>query len=239
VAAALRAATSDVLALTSPGQADNILEGTVLPVSPADAVAAGDYTNVPLLVGLVRDESKTGMQSYYQINDQTLFGMMYDFDPNNPTAPGSATLAAILKPDVTVEAYNTAAAEATAANAASWSAEVLNLFAPKQPKTYAYLWTWAQGPDPWKTLFGSGHGMDVAFIYGNFGKGMYSIVYTDENKAGREALSDAMMRSIGAFMRTGDPNDPSLGTTWAPWTKAAPRRLLLDATLTEKKISME
>ena len=48
------------------------------------------------------------------------------------------------------------------------------------------------------------------------------------------ALSDAMMRSIGAFARTGDPNNASLGVTWPVW----PATLVFDATPTAKAISV-
>jgi para-nitrobenzyl esterase len=53
------------------------------------------------------------------------------------------------------------------------------------------------------------------------------------NEKGRLALSNAVMASIGAFMRKGDPNTPELGATWAPW----PSQLLLDATLTATRIT--
>ncbi len=38
-------------------------------------------------------------------------------------------------------------------------------------------------------------------------------------------LSNAMMKSPGAFARTGNPNDPSLGVTWPRW----PATLVFDA----------
>jgi para-nitrobenzyl esterase len=43
-----------------------------------------------------------------------------------------------------------------------------------------------------------------------------------------------MMRSIGAFARNGNPNDPSLGVTWPQW----PSTLVFNATLTAKAISV-
>ena len=42
---------------------------------------------------------------------------------------------------------------------------------------------------------------------------------------GREALANAMMMSLGAFARTGDPNNAALGVQWNPW----PSRLIFDA----------
>ena len=44
-----------------------------------------------------------------------------------------------------------------------------------------------------------------------------------------------MMRSIGAFARTGDPNNPALGVTWTTW----PSMLLFDATPATKAISVQ
>jgi para-nitrobenzyl esterase len=49
------------------------------------------------------------------------------------------------------------------------------------------------------------------------------------------ALSDAMMRSIGAFARAGDPNNPALGVTWPTW----PSVLLFDATPATRAISVQ
>jgi len=48
-------------------------------------------------------------------------------------------------------------------------------------------------------------------------------------------LSDAMMRSIGAFALRGDPNDPSLGVAWPQW----PATLLFNATRAAKAISVQ
>ncbi|CAN7535313.1 carboxylesterase/lipase family protein [Rhizobacter sp. LjRoot28] len=239
VAQALREATPEILVLTSSGQADNIADGTVLPESVEAAIASGAYTNVPLISGMTGDESKMFMQSSYKVNDAQRFLMMFDFDPENPTAAGAPSVADILKPEVTVESYNATAAATTAATYGALANQALSLLWPRQPKVYAYHWLWSQGPEPWKTLYGAGHGMDVPFMFGNFGKGLFSVNYTLANAAGREALSEAMMRSVGAFMRTGDPNHPALGTTWAPWTPSAPKRLIFNATLTDKQIAME
>ncbi|HEY3635774.1 MAG TPA: hypothetical protein VGK95_12045 [Caldimonas sp.] len=54
-------------------------------------------------------------------------------------------------------------------------------------------------------------------------------------RPGRLALSDAMMRSIGAFASNGDPSNASLGVTCPVW----PATLVLDATPTAKTISVQ
>jgi hypothetical protein len=81
------------------------------------------------------------------------------------------------------------------------------------------------------------HGLNPAVGgMSNFGPSLYAnISYTRANEPGRLALSDAMMRSIGALARTGDPNNAALGVTWPTW----PSMLLFDAAPTAKAISVQ
>ncbi len=73
-------------------------------------------------------------------------------------------------------------------------------------------------------------------MFGNFGPSLYAgISYTTANRPGRLALSDAMMRSVGAFARTGDPNHAGLGVTWPTW----PASLRFDATPSARAISVQ
>jgi para-nitrobenzyl esterase len=64
---------------------------------------------------------------------------------------------------------------------------------------------------------------------------MANIMNTTANRSGRLELSNAMMKSLGAFARSGNPNDPVLGVTWPAW----PQKLIYDATLTNKAISVQ
>ena len=77
-------------------------------------------------------------------------------------------------------------------------------------------------------IYGAAHAFDLPFAFGNFGPSLYAnIMNTTANQPGRLALSDAMMRSIGAFARNGDPNNASLGVTWPVWPatlSSTPRR---------------
>lgn len=89
---------------------------------------------------------------------------------------------------------------------------------------------------PFNEIFGAAHAFDLAFVFGNFGPALYAnIEFTTANEPGRLALPDAMMRSVGAFARNGDPNNPSLGVTWPVW----PATLEFDATPTTKVISVQ
>jgi para-nitrobenzyl esterase len=73
-------------------------------------------------------------------------------------------------------------------------------------------------------------------VFGNFGPSLFSnIANSTANKPGRLDLSDAMMKSVGAFAASGDPNNAALGVAWPAW----PSKLLFDATPSAKSISVQ
>ena len=85
-------------------------------------------------------------------------------------------------------------------------------------------------------IYGAAHAFDLPFIFGTFGPSLFSnVANSTANRPGRLALSQAMMESLGAFARSGDPNAPAaLGVTWPIW----PSTLIFDATPTDKAISV-
>ena len=103
---------------------------------------------------------------------------------------------------------------------------VLDALKTQQSNIWYYRFDWDELPAPFDDIYGAAHAFDLPFAFGNFGPSLYAnISYTRGNEAGRLALSDAMMRSIGAFARNGDPNNPALGVTWPAWPcDAAVRR---------------
>ncbi|HET7837201.1 MAG TPA: carboxylesterase/lipase family protein, partial [Variovorax sp.] len=106
----------------------------------------------------------------------------------------------------------------------------------QQSDLWHYQFDWAQLPPPWNEVYGAAHAFDLGFVFGNFGPSLFSNAsFSAANRPGREALSNAMIGSIAAFMRSGDPNSAGLGTTWTPW----PSRLLLDATPGAASISTQ
>jgi para-nitrobenzyl esterase len=228
------------------GGSGPIPDGAMLPSDPIAAIAAGNYIKVPVLAGNTADEGKLfapfltllGGPPGFKISDATRFTMMQNF---NPDAPTTLTEADILDP-----AYLPSSAPST-----GWTAKatllgsvfmtpsrdnVLNTLKAKQPNVWYYQFKWAQEPAPWNTIYGAAHAFDLAFIFGNFGPSLFSnAANSTANKPGRLALSAAMMASIGAFARTGDPNNAALGTTWPTW----PSKLIFDASLTQTNISVQ
>lgn len=56
-------------------------------------------------------------------------------------------------------------------------------------------------------------------------------------KAGSKELSKAFIASIAAFVRTGNPNTPALGTTWQAWNPTYRPELVWDANRQHARIS--
>ena len=89
-----------------------------------------------------------------------------------------------------------------------------------------YRFDWAQQPAPWNEVYGAAHAFDLPFLFGNFGPSVFSRASNSSaNRAGRMALSQAMVDSVAAFMRTGQPNNATVAIDWQPW----PRKLVFDA----------
>jgi len=107
-------------------------------------------------------------------------------------------------------------------------------------RVYAYRFDWDRGPEPWKTVYGAAHAVDLPFIFGNFGTGFFAMDFSARTQPGREALSGVMMQSIGAFLRSGDPNVPALGLRWQPWRAGGTQQKLVlnasDCLCTEDRV---
>ncbi len=120
-----------------------------------------------------------------------------------------------------------------------------------QPDVYVYQFLWGAAgeagesvlPDPWGARLGACHGLDIPFFFGSDDsfESLGSVLFTEQNRPGKEALSAAMMAYAASFARTGDPNPTEGGLVeWEPWSNAAggPKCILLDAGLEAASISM-
>ncbi|MEJ8815005.1 carboxylesterase family protein [Variovorax ureilyticus] len=227
-----------------------IPDGIVLPVDPIAAIQAGNYLRVPVLAGNTRDEAKLfpsflalspalGGVSGRLVSDAVLFSTQFGY---NPDAPPTITIGqwipSVYLPVTTpVTGFN---AKTDLLNQIFFIASrdnVLNALKAQQNEVWYYRFDWDEEPAPWNDIYGAAHAFDLAFIFGNFGPSLFSnIANSTANKPGRLDLSDAMMKSLGAFARRGDPNAPAaLGVTWQPW----PSTLLFDATPAHKAISVQ
>ena len=250
----LRSKSADALLTTvvtklvplGAGGSGPIPDGSVVPTSAIAAIQAGQYLKVPILAGNTREEGKFlysafpfvgGNGSGRLISDATAFSIALNY---NPDAAPQTTLAAwippqYLPPSTPVTGFNAVASRVTNFFIVVRDS-VLNAAKTKQSNIWYYRFDWHEQPAPFNDIFGAMHTFDLPFIFGNFGPSVYSkLSFSAANAPGRLALSDAMMRSIGAFALTGDPNNSSLGVTWPVW----PATLVFDATPAAKAISVQ
>ncbi|WP_432731952.1 carboxylesterase/lipase family protein [Variovorax sp. W6] len=228
------------------GSVGPIPDGTVIPTDPIGAIAADQYVKVPMLSGNMRDEGKLFAsllgtigfpKSGWIVSDAQRFSMMFNFDPDAaPTLKVEDIIDPFYLPvDKPGTGYNAATALITKGLFEANRDNLLNTMKTRQSNVWHYRLDWAQEASPWNDVYGAAHAFDLPFVFGNFGPSVLSNAMRGKaNEKGRLALSNAVMASVGAFMRTGDPNTAELGATWAPW----PSQLLLDATPTATKITV-
>lgn len=110
-----------------------------------------------------------------------------------------------------------------------------------QPPVYVYHFRWGAPDDQGASVlpgskglwYGAFHSLDVPFFLGTGTiHGPLSVRYfRRSNRAGHEELSDAMMKYVAGFHRTGDPNAGNMNLPeWAAWSNEpyAPKSLILD-----------
>jgi para-nitrobenzyl esterase len=226
-----------------------IPEGTVLPVDPIAAINAGNYLKVPVLASNTRDEAKLfptflalspalGGVSGRLVSDATLFNTQFNYNPDAaPTITIDQWIPAQYLPVATpVTGFN---AKTDLLNAIFFGVSrdnMLNALKAQQANVWYFRFDWDEEPAPWNDIYGAAHAFDLSFVFGNFGPSLFSkVANSTANAPGRIALSSAMMASVAAFARNGDPNNATLGVTWPAW----PSKLLFDASATAKVISVQ
>lgn len=209
---------------------------------PAD-VEQGRIHPLPMIVGMARDESKLLFPVGVKISGEEMFGMMRKSNPDVPSVTKlSDIVSSYLLPNLTPALFNAVHWGISKYLERDVTGDIKSL-AKHNPKVYAYRFDWDHAPEPWGTIYGACHACDLPFIFGNFTDNFFSMEYPQKNKAGREALSATMMNAIGSFIRTGNPNNPALRTSWKPWSADGAdggnqQRLIFNATDRDVELSV-
>lgn len=226
-----------------------IPDGHVVAADPIAGIRAGRYVKVPVLAGITRDETKLfpsllalrpsfGGVSGRLPDDAAVFRMAYGYDPEAPPATRIEDWIppAYLPVDRPVSGFDARTRELNRLWFEAIRDDVLNALQSRQGEVWCYRFDWDDLPPPFDTIFGAAHAFDLPFVFGNFGPSLYANVsFTRRTAPGREALSRAMMTSLGAFAAGGDPNTPVLGARWPAW----PRVLVFDADATGMRIASQ
>ena len=223
-----------------------IPDGAMLPTDPIAAIAAGNYLRVPVLAGNTRDEGKLfptfltlfGGPSGRLVSDKQLFDIQFAYQPDAaPQVTIEQWIPGVYLPVTTpVTGFNAKTELLNQIFLVAGANNALSTLKSQQNDVWYYRFDWDQEPAPFDDIYGAAHAFDLPFIFGTFGPSLFSnVANSTANKEGRLDLSDAMMKSLAAFARNGDPNSPVLGVTWPAW----PSKLLFDATDSYKAISVQ
>lgn len=225
-----------------------IPDGNVLPADPIAVIRAGQYRAVPVLAGNTRDEGKlfapfltllppAGSPPGFIVDDAARFRMMAAYDPNAAPQLTDADIinAAYLPVDAPGTGWTARAELLDDVFMTVNRIDVLDAVKSRQSNVWFYRFDWDEEPAPWNHVYGAAHAFDLPFVFGNFGPSLFSNAANSRaNEPGRLALSDAMMRSIAAFARTGDPNNPAV-PAWPAW----PAAMVFDASPSAAAIHVE
>ncbi|HVT34979.1 MAG TPA: carboxylesterase family protein, partial [Nevskiaceae bacterium] len=191
-------------------------DGQVVAVDARAAFEQGQLAPIPMMIGTTRDEAKL-LAGVYRISPAEMFNLMLHSDPDaRPTVRTSDIIAPYMLPSLGSWLYDHYTAAITWALKRGVNQSIAAV-AAHDPQVWVYRFDWDRAPEPWHTVYGAAHGIDLPFVFGNFSTGFFAMDFSRANRPGREALSQLMMQSIGAFMRTGDPNTPQLPLRWQQW----------------------
>lgn len=207
-----------------------IADGTVLPTDYHAAIEAGEYRDVPVLAGNTEEEGKLfgAVVGAYRPTDYDRFTLQYFFDPDRPSEWTVRDLIADkYLPIDGPGGWNEAAGQLTDAIFMGIVEDSMNsLRAAGNDRLYYYRFGWNQQPAPFDEVYGAVHAMDLPFVFRTFDDGLFTFSFSRRNEPGRLALSDLMMDSVAAFVRTGNPQHGGLDARWGQW----PRSMDFDAT---------
>jgi para-nitrobenzyl esterase len=225
-----------------------IPEGIAVSTNPVNAIHNHQYVKVPVLAGNTRDEGKlfpgflplvSGIPGSARIvTDAQLFANHFSYQPD---APAQTTVEQWIAPgylpvNAPVTGFTARAEQFNRIFFLASRDNILNALKATQPDVWYYRFDWDEQPAPWNVIYGAAHLFDLPFVFGNFDPSLLAnIMNTTANRPGRLELSDAMMRSVGAFAKRGDPNNDALGVYWPTW----PTGLIFDATQTHKTIGVQ
>ncbi len=208
-AACLRALPeATLLSASASYSAEFTYGGPELPVADAPAVAAGDYTRVPLLIGYNHNEGRTFAQGFTALTQQQADGVISGIYGSRAAQilarypwssyPSPYTAAYMIGDIWTDSGFLTGIGGCPGQNLAAQFASTT--------RTYFYQFDDLHAPglnnDHPGYQWGAGHAMELAYLWPSFNNG-FSLY--DELTPAQLELSRQMIRYWGAFAATGAP----------------------------------
>jgi len=189
-----------------------VIDGIAIPLArPLKTIAGGSAAGVPMLIGTNVDEWKLWAPADPHSRDLDEDRLRSRIDARFPEGRGAAVIDAI-------RSARAARGERASPSDVFYAAESERTFRVPglklavaqagQAPTFAYLFEWGSpAMDGW---LGACHGLEIAFVFGNQGRGPLAAFTGSGPEA--DALAESMMDAWLAFARTGNPSTPAL-----PW----------------------
>ena len=211
------------------GWSNTFVDGTVLTQSPWASLEQGKYNQVPFLGGNNREEAKLFLPLVMSnLTEPKLCGLIKSINPDQPEVRlldyMDPLYYPVYEPLAVVTGYGFQQVGVD---------HPARLMSKHQDRIYLYRFAWDEEPKPLDFVIGAGHGMEMPFVFGNFGKDSDSVLrfaWSKTNQPGRMELSNRMMTYWANFARTGNPNAPGLPDWPACCSRpGGARRMVLDA----------
>jgi carboxylesterase type B len=202
-----------------PGADSPTWGGAELPTDPAAAVAAGNFTRVPLLIGTNHDEGRTFAQGLAGLNEQQYDGLIRSqFGANAPQVLAQYPFSAYPSPYTAAYAAGAVWTDSGfIGGIGGCAAQTLEQEFRAHTLTFAYQFDDRNAPGLNHNLpgymWGAGHAMELAYMWPSFDNGFP--LYPLLTRAQVE-LSNWMVRYWGAFARFGAPFVPGQAF-WPPY----------------------
>lgn len=213
-------------------------DGYVLPnKSVVDAIRAGEYNHVPMILGANEYETKSFMPLYGPaVGLPSWYALISVLDGDIPS------IDYVLPTQNDKDLYELSGYYGSR----NWRAKFVDERAralKDQPgqEVYAYQFNWGgpgSGPSPFDFIYGAGHAMEIGFFFGG-DTSMWEYSYgPGYDTEGRVDLKNKMMAYIANFAHTGDPNGGLL-PEWTQWDNGgASKAIIFDSDFDAATIQM-
>ncbi len=211
-----------------------VIDGTVFPEPPLQAIANGRSSNIPLLVGTTKDEGRWWMaeNALLALPVATPLALMTAFPyferciPDNKTAAEGIALYYFYNPELVISPNLVSLAMMTDAFLRIPTLRQAEAQVAHQPgNVFVYRFDWnPPAPDyPFLNL-GSPHGSELAFVTG-YPEG-WPELYGENGIP--QGLQNQMMDAWASFAKTGNPNHANM-PEWRPYNTCDRPTMLFNA----------
>ena len=210
-----------------------VVDGSVLKAMPVDAIQQGEYNKVPVIIGTTHDELRAYAMSFYGLGlwPKGLVNRFMKFI----TGDNAKTILAMYDYKEYRRPIDVAFAFANEMTFDTPAFMMAQAMTGKNP-VYWYRFDWHQTKMPHKV--GAMHAIDIPFVFGSFDSNNKEFKQLASEKTVKNAMPLAynMMKYVGNFARTGNPNSEGV-PKWQAYNLLEKDRLYMDIPISARSLS--